>query len=571
MRSRIVIPVVAVILLSALWYGFDFDPAFEHESGSEQWVARISGSEISLADYQVEYFKYITESGLPDEAKRRGDFLERLISMRLLAMDAERGGALETEAVRTELRRAETKLLIEGYLFRHVYNQIEVTEDDLVEMFARVNTRMSASHLYAPTLEAALELKERLQNGASFEVLAAEVFSSPELSQNGGSLGEFGFDEMDAEFESAAFSMSVGDISDPVKTRQGYSIIRLDAKYRSPLLTESEFAVRKAGLNRYVQVQKRNEAREALHEQILSSSEPVVNPILLRSLLEEIEGRAGEQTQLDVESPGGSDRSAQVLISSPAGDFTLGDFLDAAEMTSEMQRAAVVTLSTFEEFVTGLFVRRELLKTAAKADVMDSAAYATALRRQTNDLLYEAGWNELEAAIRVPDDSIEAHLNRFPDEFEVAETVRLREILLNDRNTATMVRSALNGSNFSALATEHSVRPGAARMGGDLGYVEREQLGVLAPQVFEAVTGQVLGPLEVGGRYAIFKIEDKTSRRAATVEESRDKIEAQLKSYWIRAIVRERTTELKQVNSIERQPALLASLEIDKTASVETP
>src|SRR5690606_23169487 len=97
-------------------------------------------------------------------------------------------------------------------------DSIEVTEGEMREMFLRMNTQVSARHLYGASLEKAETLKARLDAGEAFEDLAREVFNDPALAENGGSLGWFGFDEMDPAFEDAAFTLPVGVVSSPIRT-----------------------------------------------------------------------------------------------------------------------------------------------------------------------------------------------------------------------------------------------------------------------------------------------------------------------------------------------------------------
>lgn len=70
-----------------------------------------------------------------------------------------------------------------------------------------------------------------IQPDASFEALAAANSDDRGSARNGGYLGWFGTGRMVPEFDSVAFAIPVGAISEPVKSRFGYHIIKKkDAK-----------------------------------------------------------------------------------------------------------------------------------------------------------------------------------------------------------------------------------------------------------------------------------------------------------------------------------------------------
>lgn len=75
-------------------------------------------------------------------------------------------------------------------------------------------------------LARARQVVERLLAGESFEDLAAE-FSDGPTAVSGGDLGWFGRGRMVVEFEDAAFSLAVGEFSEPVKSPFGYHIIEV--------------------------------------------------------------------------------------------------------------------------------------------------------------------------------------------------------------------------------------------------------------------------------------------------------------------------------------------------------
>ncbi len=151
--------------------------------------------------------------------------------------------------------------------------------------------QVSASHiLFATTkrddaaaLALAKETRAKLEAGADFSTLAKQVSDDPSAATNGGSLGWFSGPKMDPAFARAAFGLkNVGDLSEPVLTRFGYHIIRLDG--RRPAHERSFDEVSKEILaqlrDRYVK-----EARDARIEAIRTDPHTKVNQAAIDALV----------------------------------------------------------------------------------------------------------------------------------------------------------------------------------------------------------------------------------------------------------------------------------------------
>ena len=88
--------------------------------------------------------------------------------------------------------------------------------------------KVRASHILVDKLGQANKILDELDAGGDFKKLAQQYSSCPS-KKKGGDLGFFGRGQMVKPFETAVYSMKVGDVSDPVKTQFGYHIIKRTA------------------------------------------------------------------------------------------------------------------------------------------------------------------------------------------------------------------------------------------------------------------------------------------------------------------------------------------------------
>jgi peptidyl-prolyl cis-trans isomerase D len=79
-------------------------------------------------------------------------------------------------------------------------------------------------------MQNALRIRQELVGGGDFAAVAARESQDPGSAQKGGDLGTFGRGQMVGAFDSAAFSLPVGEISQPVETQFGYHLIQVQER-----------------------------------------------------------------------------------------------------------------------------------------------------------------------------------------------------------------------------------------------------------------------------------------------------------------------------------------------------
>ncbi|MFJ8354785.1 MULTISPECIES: peptidylprolyl isomerase PrsA [Bacillus cereus group] len=118
-----------------------------------------------------------------------------------------------------------------------------VTEKDVKDYY---KPEIKASHILVSDENEANEIKKKLDAGASFEELAKKESQDIASKDNGGDLGYFGAGKMTPEFEKAAYKLKVGQISNPVKSPNGYHIIKLTSKKDLKPYDEVKDSIRKS-------------------------------------------------------------------------------------------------------------------------------------------------------------------------------------------------------------------------------------------------------------------------------------------------------------------------------------
>ncbi|WP_106394154.1 peptidylprolyl isomerase [Enhygromyxa salina] len=87
------------------------------------------------------------------------------------------------------------------------------------------SARSSATRSKAEADQLIKEIKAKVDGGADFAELA-QTHSDCPSGRKGGDLGQFGKGQMVPAFETAAFSMEIGDVSGVVETDFGYHLIK---------------------------------------------------------------------------------------------------------------------------------------------------------------------------------------------------------------------------------------------------------------------------------------------------------------------------------------------------------
>ncbi|MDE2769881.1 MAG: peptidylprolyl isomerase [Bacteroidota bacterium] len=444
---------------------------------SDPAVAVSRGVTVKQSEFAQAYRDWLLRTGVQDTPQRRSAFVHDMAATRLAVMEARELGITGTPHFKMREQALGRKLLLDLYIKQVVLDTVRVSEADIRTLYTRAQTTVSARHLYARTLTEALELRQRLQGGESFAQLAQEIFRDLDLWESGGLLPSFTFDEMDPAFEEVAFTLPIGQISEPVRTAQGYSLIRVEERFIKPIITESEFQSRRPHYEAYALERARRIARRDYTMRLVDKSKIVFNDQVLEALIVRItpENEAFDQN-LD---------SREILrYGDPVRVWTVSDFREHARFASDRQRAQVRTVADLRDFARGLVVAEQVLSTGQT--IRDSQEYRTQLRKSMDRYIVEY----LQSADSV--DITDAELRAYYDNAPANEFMRPRQI-------------ALRWLFFTTEAEANAAKSSGTDFTGPEELFFAHQLGPRSNEIFDASKDAVVGPLETNDGWILLK------------------------------------------------------------------
>lgn len=242
------------------------------EVGGKKLEAKVLEEQIANLPPQMQMM-------LAQNPQIKKQFVERWVDTNLLALEAQKTKLDQDPTVKNKLDEAKTFILAQEYVMKEVEKKVNVTDADVKAYYEKNKAEFSepesvkASHILIRVPQDADEkawkeaenkikdIKKKLDGGADFAKLAQEMSDDPGSKAKGGDLGFFSKGRMVPEFEEVAFSLKVGEVSQPVKTPFGYHLIKVFEKKEA---REKSFDEVKEQVKQNLLNQKRREALDAL-------------------------------------------------------------------------------------------------------------------------------------------------------------------------------------------------------------------------------------------------------------------------------------------------------------------
>ena len=188
--------------------------------------------------------------------------VQQLVNEELLSQKIDKENKLTLLALEHEKRSAKAAQMVSKILKNFPNDELVESAYQNLTNELKGSLEYNASHILVKEEDQAKTLRNDISKGKNFEALAKE-FSIGPTGKNGGKLNWFDLDSMVPEFSTALMVLSEGDISQPVQTKFGWHLIKLNKTREKKI---PEFQKIRAQLVQNLRQKKINDYLNSLNE-----------------------------------------------------------------------------------------------------------------------------------------------------------------------------------------------------------------------------------------------------------------------------------------------------------------
>ena len=374
-------------------------------SEKEPVIASVNSEKIFLSDFKNHYADFLYSHTIKDNLYNRYMFLENHIDETMLMEYAEEKGIPEKIAKSPLMGKDKGQLLLNAFYKQEIDPQLIAGETELRRMYTWSKSSIHVRHLFSRTREGILDIQDQLDLGNSWEKLASNCFTDSLLSSNGGDLGFRELGDLDPAFEQVAFQLNDGEISPPVMTGDGYSIIQLLGKKYDPFLIENEYLHMKDRLDIIAKTYKKRPAIREYTDRVYNQLRLVFNHENLLQLLPEINLLKGNSVEIKYVLP-----DITIVKSMSLNTYwTSTDILEKCRTLSQEKIARINSVENAKSIISGLLIREVLLKKAVEANLHHDKDFM----EQVDELKKQHTIQNIFYEIKNPDTEHDDHSSKF--------------------------------------------------------------------------------------------------------------------------------------------------------------
>ncbi|PJA95812.1 MAG: hypothetical protein CO129_09600 [Ignavibacteriales bacterium CG_4_9_14_3_um_filter_34_10] len=383
------------------------------------------------------------------------------------------------------------------------------------------------------------DIKNRIANGEDFAELAKQFSDDKSSGVNGGDLGFFSRRMMVKEFDQKAFGLKVGEVSDVVKTKYGYHILKVTDEQDFPPFEKEKDKLRELYKKSRYDFEYKNYLSKLKSELNFKFNNSVVDFFV----------NVADTIKFDeklLQSKIFNENKNKTLFSIEDINYNVDSVVTFAAKEKNFQGKVINHNNSLSE-AANLYADQKLIE--HKAMILDR------INPEFSDLMedYKKGiyifkLQEEEIWSKVQVDSVDMQkvYDANKEKYSLPDRVDFGEILVKDDSLCIQFYNSLkSGAGFDSLAKTNTRRAGFRNKSGRHGWVNVEN-NELAKKAFELKNeGDFSEPFKNRDGWSIVKLNAKDFARVKTFEEAKAEIASELQEQQSRRLEDEYILRLK--------------------------
>jgi len=496
---------------------------------AEDQVLTINGEPYSLQKF---YLSYPKQQWLQADSLQKDKMMNDFINRKLCVLEAIGLGLLNDPDVAVKVRDRSLQLLV-NETYEHLVAKPLIAEEDIADVnkfavkdvlvhhiligFDGSGLRNAPARSKDEALLRAQSARSQYESGDEFSELAKKYSDDPSALSNGGDLGWLNWGKTVPEFQSAAFSLKIGELSDPILTSFGYHLIYIEKERSSELSLLSGEAYENAIFNMSkATVRHLLRAAAADYDSTKMIDGGVeFNSAALQAMVREIDRLKKVRS---ISGPGSVDavtfleelENIEVICVYNGKGFGPRWFANKLSRVPPSRHPSFESIESIESVFKIILLQDMAVMDGLAASVDDSFSYSQSVDGMLASLLYDVYLKHLvNSAVRPDSIAIMDYYENYKyEKYMDPEKVTVREIKIKKRGLAdSLLALQLNSEKFSVLASQLSLTNPAE--GGLLDPFSKNRYQSLAV-AFNMAVGEISGVIRnPDNSFSIILLEEK--------------------------------------------------------------
>jgi parvulin-like peptidyl-prolyl isomerase len=374
----------------------------------------------------------------------------------------------------------------------------------------------------------ARELAKRVvklaKSGEKFEDLVAQYSDDPVTKAKSGKMPVFSWGRMAhvREFADAVWDLKVGEISDPIDTRIGVHIARLekrmvDSTYVPDHSEENKYRIKRVFYSGYTDSARTfwedhvaSLKEEYEYEIVPGAVDQIIN-LLRQKILDQNIEYDDSQDLLDITlaTYKGGEITFRTIMNQTLARFknTVGKYQNQYVLNNELDQISLKKLTVADADKYGIKEKKDVKE---KLKVFFEQRLKSMVEKQ-----------EVNDKIEISDDDVKQYYETNLDKFRKPDEMEIWEIHFTEKQKAEeILERAKKGESFTSLARKYSEANDSRAKGGYLGYQTQREQSTLSVNAFKlGPDGKIGGPINYKKGWSIFKTGVKRKAPLRPLEE----------------------------------------------------